>query len=570
MNRVLRRLQRYGFALPALSTRQIRYIAFAIFVLVIYVVFLPSSPVGPSDTKGFVAPTPKPPPRPPPSKGSSDKKASPFRIQAKFGTETGAAKDIRLERQKEVKEAFVHAWEGYKKHAWLHDEVLPISGGHKDPFVGWAATLVDGLDTLYIMGLQDEFEDALKALEKIDFSKPNAERIPVFETTIRYLGGMLGAYDISEGKYPILLEKADQLGEMLFRAFKTANGIPVPYYWWQKKQKLQGESNVLIAQIGSLSLEFTRLAQLTGKKKYFEGISRITDHLDKAQNHTRVPGLWPWTVDTTGPTFPSATFTLGAWADSLYEYLPKEHLLLGGASDQYLRMYNTALVAASKYHFFKPKTPGDQDLLFTGKVEASSGTPTLNTEVQHLGCFVGGMVGLGARINDSPTELAMAIRLSDSCYWAYTNTASGIMPEIFHIEQCPAEGSCTWTNEEQHGLGKQYGFTSVDDTSYQLRPEAIESIFIMWRITGDPEWMEKGWLMWQAIAKHTRTEIANARLGDVTSENPQKEDSMESFWLAETLKYFYLLFSETDLVSLDKFVLNTEAHPFRQQDNLLP
>jgi mannosyl-oligosaccharide alpha-1,2-mannosidase len=156
---------------------------------------------------------------------------------------------------------------------------------------------------------------------------------------------MLGAYDISEGKYPILLEKADQLGEMLFRAFKTANGIPVPYYWWQKNQKLQGENNVLIAQIGtnemmktlwggiltalgSLSLEFTRLAQLTGKNKYFDGISRITDHLDKAQNNTRIPGLWPCTVDTTGPSFPGAIFTLGAWADSLYEYLPKVVQLL--------------------------------------------------------------------------------------------------------------------------------------------------------------------------------------------------------------------------------------------------
>jgi mannosyl-oligosaccharide alpha-1,2-mannosidase len=165
------------------------------------------------------------------------------------------------------------------------------------------------------------------------------------------------------------------------------------------------------------------------------------------------------------------------------------------------------------------------------------------------------MVGLGARINGSPSELAMAIRLSDSCYWAYTNTASGIMPEVFYIDQCPAEGSCTWTDEEKTGLGKQYGFTRVDDSTYQLRPEAIESIFIMWRITGDPEWMEKGWRMWQPIANHTRTEIANARLRDVTSVSPKQEDSMESFWLAETLKYFYLLFSEPGTVSLDEFVL---------------
>jgi len=128
---------------------------------------------------------------------------------------------------------------------------MPISGGKKDPYVGWAATLVDSLDSLYILGLQEEFGNALEALNSIDFTKPNAERVPVFETTIRYLGGLLGAYDVSGGKHPILLEKADQLGEFLFRAFNTPNSIPVPYYWWQKpNDNLEGDTGVLIAQIG--------------------------------------------------------------------------------------------------------------------------------------------------------------------------------------------------------------------------------------------------------------------------------------------------------------------------------
>jgi len=130
---------------------------------------------------------------------------------------------------------------------------MPLTGGHKDTFVGWAATLVDGLDTLLIMGLQEEFDNALVALESIDFSKPNAERIPVFETTIRYLGGLLGAYDVSGAKYPILLQKADQLGEMLFRAFNTRNGIPQPYYFWQRSDGiLDGDNGVIIAQIGEI------------------------------------------------------------------------------------------------------------------------------------------------------------------------------------------------------------------------------------------------------------------------------------------------------------------------------
>jgi mannosyl-oligosaccharide alpha-1,2-mannosidase len=219
-------------------------------------------------------------------------------------------------------------------------------------------------------------------------------------------------------------------------------------------------------------------------------------------------------------------------------------------------MYRTAFSSFSNNLFFRPTLPGDPDILFSGSRNTYAKSPELNTEVQHLACFVGGMVALGSRISNSPEELDTARRLTDGCVWAYNNTPSGIMPEIFHVEQCPDPASCTWS-------GNGNGFRSVDDSSYQLRPEAIESVFIMYRLTADSSWQEKGWRMFEAIIKHTTTDIANARLRNVMDENPAKQDSMESFWLAETLKYFYLLYSEPLLVSLDDFVLNTEAHPLR-------
>lgn len=230
MFRQLSLFRRYT-PLMFLSTRQIRYIAVAATLLALFLILPqhPSSPTTPEEHK-------------PPS---------PFRIQFQFKKESTQARIVRADRQKQVREAFLHAWKGYSDYAWMHDELAPLSGGFKDPYVGWAATLVDGLDALYILGLHDEVERALKALESIDFTKPNAERVPVFETTIRYLGGMLGAYDVSDEKYPILLQKADELGEFLFRSFDTPNGIPVPYYWWGKTdQKLEGENGVIIAQIG--------------------------------------------------------------------------------------------------------------------------------------------------------------------------------------------------------------------------------------------------------------------------------------------------------------------------------
>lgn len=86
----------------------------------------------------------------------------------------------------------------------------------------------------------------------------------------------------------------------------------------------------------------------------------------------------------------------------------------------------------------------------------------------------------------------------------------------------------------------------------------------MYRITGDPHWREAGWRMFEAINRHTSTKYGNSAINDVTKKHPEQLDEMESFWLAETLKYFYLLFAEENVVSLDEWVLNTEAHPFRR------
>lgn len=109
---------------------------------------------------------------------------------------------------------------------------------------------------------------------------------------------------------------------------------------------------------------------------------------------------------------------------------------------------------------------------------------------------------------------------------------------------------------------KPSSFTRIKDARYLLRPEAIESVFIMYRVSGDRSWQDKGWDMFQATDKATRTEFAHASLKDVTDLNGEKLDIMESFWLAETLKYHFLLQSSPDLISLDEYVLNTEAHAF--------
>jgi mannosyl-oligosaccharide alpha-1,2-mannosidase len=113
--------------------------------------------------------------------------------------------------------------------------------------------------------------------------------------------------------------------------------------------------------------------------------------------------------------------------------------------------------------------------------------------------------------------------------------------------------------------GLPSGFTMIGDRRYILRPEAIESVFIMYRVSADSKWQDKGWKMFQSIVKATQTEVAYSAIADVTRArgDPQflQLDSQESFFNAETLKYFYLLFSDPSVISLDEYVLNTEAHP---------
>ena len=525
--------------------------------------------------------------------------------------EDAAAREVRLRRLAAVKTSFVHSWEGYKKAAWLHDEIKPISGASKDPFGGWAATLVDSLDSLWIMGLTEDFERAVEACDEIDFSTTEADLINVFETTIRYLGGFLAAYELSERRYPRLLTKAVEVADLLMCAFDTPNRAPVSRWDWRSYTEgdpQKAPRSTLVAEIGSLSLEFSKLSQLTGDMQYHDAAQRISDEFEAGQRNTRLPGMWPVHANpSTFPMeFPGETFTLGGMSDSLYEYFPKQYLLLAGRTLQPRKMYEGFVDVAKKHLLRRALNPEDRPLMFFGDARVNrAGEVKTVAQAQHLTCFAGGMVGMAARIFNRPADLDVAAQLTDGCVWSYNSTPSGIGPEIFTFVPCdpdPAEDDCRWSEDRWYAAVAQHwrssfkgggaaqddegnpqptkseldeviatqrlptGIVRVEDRRYILRPEAIESVFMMHRLTADPRWAEAAWAMFEAVERHTRTPLAAAALDDITRPAPRQVDSMESFWLAETLKYFYLVFADPDVVSLDEWVLNTAAHPLRRAD----
>ncbi|KAI0457384.1 glycoside hydrolase family 47 protein [Xylaria acuta] len=483
----------------------------------------------------------------------------------------GVAREAVLaSRRSEVKEAFVKSWKSYKNVGFGYDELMPVSGKGQDVpgFGGWGATLVDSLSTLWIMDLKDDFYEAAAAAVTIDYSKTRDTSCNYFETTIRHLGGLLGAYDMSTET--ALLEKAVELGDMLYMAYDTPNRMPGFWLDFQdaKTGKQLAGTHDPSANVASSSLEFTRLTQLTGDNKYYDAINRVTEVLDDWQNRTKLPGMWPTHFNLRDMELDSDnSFTIGALADSLYEYLPKTFAILGGLEPVYEKLYRGAMDTIIENLLFRPKLPDQTDILFPGNVWVTDQGPSLTAQSQHLSCFAGGMFGLGGKIFQIPEHVAIGEKLTKGCVWTYDAMPAGIMPEAFNLLKCQSLDPCEWNQEEWEIVGDtklKPGFSSVPDARYLLRPEAIESVFLMYRMTGNTDYQEMAWKMFQAIRKATKTNLAFSAIQSVRVTDTVKDDSMESFWLAETLRYFYLIFSSPDLINLDEYVFNTEAHPLRR------
>lgn len=467
------------------------------------------------------------------------------RVQFAFGQESQEAASVRQGRLNEVRQVFQQDWQNYRKYAWGKDALLPISAGSREQFSGWAATLVDALDSLWIMGLRDEFDEAVASVAELDFGKSSSPRVNVFETTIRYLGGLLSAYDLS--KREILLAKAVELGDMLYGAFNTPNRLPVDFMNFRSAKDGQGlsiEGWVVSASPGTLSMEMTRLSQLTGDSKYYDAVNRVMRLFEQHQNSTHLPGLWPIWVSMKDENLDSRKeFTLGGSADSLYEYLPKMYALLGGLEPMYKAMTEYFITTATEYLFFRPMLPGGEDILVTGNVQVGrNGETPLDPESEHLACFIGGTVALSGKLLEKPEYVESGAKLAKGCAFAYTAFSSGVMPERYNMVPCEPKitDQCPWDEKRwEEGIKSrpQYkthlpkGFTTAKDPRYLLRPEAIESVFLLYRMTGDTEYQELAWKMFKAVESASRTHHGHASIRDVTkaTDEENRESNLEDY-----------------------------------------
>ncbi|KAF9908935.1 hypothetical protein EC991_009234 [Linnemannia zychae] len=473
-------------------------------------------------------------------------KTSLKKIQFQFPVESREARLERETRLKAVRDGFEHAWKGYKEHAWGHDEVLPVSGGHRDNFNGWGATMIDSLDTLVIMGFNDEFDEALEWVRKeFDMTKNPETQHQFFETVIRYLGGFLSTYDLTGEK--ALLDKAEELGNHLLNAFKSKY-FPNGRFAITEALNNPGDSFVL-AEIGTIQLEFTRLSTLTGKPIYDTKARKIFEVLGTATS--QLPGLLPsYVQDEEGRQYSNFKASIGGMVDSYYEYLLKEWILLDGKVPKFRQMFETAIDSMKKYMVLRPDN-GSQEYAIFGQTH--TGSKAIEPNMEHLACFISGSLAMGSKYFDRPDDLVLARQIAEGCYRGYHNTATGLGPEAMLFQNSAEPGK--FVTDPSTFFHK---FTSRKE--YILRPETLESLWILYRLTGEKKYQDQAWEIFQSLERSCRTHIAYSGLRDVTDVNSQ-DNRMESFFMAETMKYLYLMFSTPDVISLDKFVLNTEAHP---------
>ncbi|XP_013999867.1 mannosyl-oligosaccharide 1,2-alpha-mannosidase IA [Salmo salar] len=444
------------------------------------------------------------------------------------------------ERRAKIKEMMTFAWDSYKRYAWGSNELRPVSKqGHSSNLFGSikGATIVDALDTLYIMEMFEDFDMATEWVEKnLDFNV-NAE-VSVFEVNIRFVGGLLSAYYLS-GK-EVFRRKAIELGEKLLPAFKTPTGIP----WALLNLKsgigrnwpwASGGSSIL-AEYGTLHLEFMQLSKLSGNPAFAEkvmNIRKVLNRLDKPQ------GLYPNYLNPNSGQWGQHHVSVGGLGDSFYEYLLKAWLMSDKTDEEGKKLYYEALQAIET-SLIRKSSGG---LMYIAEWKGG----LLEHKMGHLTCFAGGMIALGA--DGAPEDktghqMEQASEIARTCHESYARTTLKLGPEAFRFDG-GVEAIATRQNEKY----------------FILRPEVIETYMYMWRLTHDPKYREWGWEAVQALEKHCRVEGGYSGVRDVYASSPNHDDVQQSFYLAETLKYLYLLFSDDDHLPLEHWVFNTEAHP---------
>lgn len=443
--------------------------------------------------------------------------------------------------------------------------------------LGWI--IVDALDTMMIMNLTTELTHARQWIYS-NLTYDQDHDVNTFETTIRMLGGLLSAHYLStqfDGKYAsvddhlsddLYVEKATDLADRLLGAYESKSGVPFASVNLARHKGIPSHADAgasSTAEATTLQLEMKYLSKLTGETHYWEHTERVMRVVDDNQAED---GLVPIFIYADKGTFRGQNIRLGSRGDSYYEYLIKQYLQTSAEEPIYQEMWNETLAGVKK-NLITYSSPNN----FTLIAERPSGLhKSLEAKQDHLVCFMGGTIALAttgglplAQAKKQPNwtekqdeDMRLAHELTKTCMGMY-HTTTGLAPEIAHfnihdpplmyndfrpneLPQSPpdfvkcADPKCSSTVDL---VREDYVFKPADKHNLQ-RPETVESLFYMWRITGDEQYRIWGWEMFQAFIKHSAVPDGEgfSSISNVEEDPVHFRDNMESFWLVCLLLLF--------------------------------
>jgi mannosyl-oligosaccharide alpha-1,2-mannosidase len=418
-----------------------------------------------------------------------------------------------------VKAEMAWSWANYVEHAFGQDQIRPVSGAGQSFFFHdhpMGLTIVEALDTLWVMGLDAQFEQGVNwtlANLRFDLDRP----IQVFETSIRLVGGLLSAHHACDDKR--LLALAHDLTERLLPAF-TRSPTGMPYRFVNLKTGAVSDPNTYPAEVGSYLPEWGTLSRLVGDRRFYDAPKRAMQVLFE---HRSRLGLIADGINAETGAWTTREATVGEPSDSYYEYLWDSWQLLGDADCK--RWYDT-LTAAILAH--------EQDhvrgQLWFPHVDFETGKVRDHLQSE-LDSFYGGLLAQGGARREG-----RALTLS----WASIQDRFEIIPEEF-----------------------DYVTLQVTHPSNALRPELADSCFNLWLLDRDPLWRHIAAKHFMNMKRHCKTRYGYSGVRDVTKRPMPLSDSCPAYWWSEQMKYYYLLFSDTPRFNYSDNYLSTEGDVLR-------
>lgn len=412
-----------------------------------------------------------------------------------------------------IKSEFLRSWQAYKACAWGHDVLLPLSKSHMDWYADpLGISPIDAYSTMKVMGLIEEAAQVQRYVtDTLSFDKD--QYVKTFEVNIRVLGGLVAMYQFS--KDPKVLEKAEDFGKRLLPAYNTATGIPA--YWVNLKTgEIKGDT-VNLAEGGSSLVEMGMLSRFTGNPVYYQKAKNASLAIF---NRRSAIGLVGENINIRTGEWVDSVSHIGCCIDSYYEYLLKGSVLFN--DEDLKKAWDVSFEAIQKYIYEEKDSS-----LWYGQVNKETGD-RINRVVTLYDAYFPAVLALYGDIKD-------AARYQDS--WNGLWKKYGLEPTVY-----------------------DYGTGEILHPAYNLNPEIIESAYYLWYFTGDKKYREMASQYFTDIMSYCRTDVAFTNIKDVRTK--EQKDHMETFFLAETMKYLYLTFADPEGINPKECVFSTEAHPF--------